>query len=98
LQIPDPVQAYLDGLSLSDTGKGKVEDFLDYAIVQVDDAFRCDPDNRPWPNDPYFQRELLLLDVDVSGKKTWHKMMFVVNDAAAPYGVLVLVYVDHKQV
>jgi hypothetical protein len=98
LHITDADWTYLANLPLSERAKGSVDAFLDYAIAQVDDAFRNDPANRPWPNRPLFQRDFLLLDDEAAGKRGYHKIRFVVNDAAAPYGVLVLVYVDHQQV
>lgn len=96
VHITDADRAYLDNLPLSDRAKGKVEDFIDYAIAQVDDASRLDPERRPWPNLPFFQTELLLMDSDTSGKKSFHKITFTVKDAAAPYGVLVIVLIDHE--
>jgi hypothetical protein len=96
VQIPDPVRAYLNGLPLSDTAKGRVEDFIDYALAQVDDAFRTDPANRTQPNTAYFQRVLILHDVWGDGR--YHHILFVVNDSWAACGVLILVFVDDKVV
>lgn len=96
VHITDADRAYLDNLPLSDRGKGKVKDFIDYAIAQVDDASRLDPERRPWPNRPFFQRELLFMDRDTSGRTSFHKITFIVKDAAAPYGVLVIVHIDHE--
>jgi hypothetical protein len=94
LQIRDADQEYLNELPLTAKAKAKIEDFIDYGILHVADAFRLDPANRPRPDGPYFQSELLFFDVDESGKKSYHKINFVINDANAAYGVLLLVYVD----
>ena len=87
-------RAYLDSLPLSDDAKESVEDFIDYAIAGVDDAFRNDPANRPYPGKPYFVIQLLLLDKTGDGRI--HAVRFLVNDAGASSGVLVVVYVDHQ--
>jgi hypothetical protein len=94
VHIPDAEQSYLDGLPLSELAKEKVADFIDYAISQMDDAFRNDPINRLQPNKPYFQRSFLLYDV--WGDRRFHLLNFVVNDEHAPYGVLIIVYVEHQ--
>jgi hypothetical protein len=94
VHIPDTERAYLDSLPLSDTAKQRVEDFIDYAIAQVDDAFRNDPANRPQPNTPYFHRDLLLFDR--WGDRRCHRLDFIVNDEHASAGVLLVVYVDHQ--
>jgi hypothetical protein len=96
LHICDRDRLYLDRLPLSDKGKEKVQDFIEYAIAQVEDDFRNDAANRPRPGGPYFQRELLLLDVDASGNKSYHKFLFVVNDEKAGFGVLILAWIDHQ--
>jgi hypothetical protein len=94
VHIPPTERAYLDNLPLSDVARERVEDFITYAIADVDDATRNDPANRPQPGPPYFQRQLLLLDIWGDGRV--HTIDVVVNDAAAAYGVLVFVYVDHR--
>lgn len=87
-------RAYLSGLPLSDSAKERVEDFIDYGIANVDDAFRNDPVNRPYPGQPYFERSFLLRDRWGDGR--FHRLDFYVNDAHAPHGVPVVVYVDHQ--
>ena len=94
VHITDADRAYLAGLPLSDTAKERLEDFIDYAIAQVPDAFRNDPANRTQPNPGYFHRDLLLLDV--WGDRQYHRIDFVVDDKPAPFGILVVVYVDHQ--
>jgi hypothetical protein len=94
VQLTDADRAYLAGLPLSDRAKAQVEDFIDYAIAQVDDAFRQDPANRTQPNPDYFQTHLLLFDA--WGDRCFHRLDFVVNDVNASYGVLLVVYVDHQ--
>jgi hypothetical protein len=71
-----------------------VEDFINYAIADVDDAFRTDPANRTQPDTRYFQRQLLLFDAWGDGR--FHRLDFFVNDEHAPHGVLLIVYVDHQ--
>jgi hypothetical protein len=92
LQITDRDQAYLDNLPLSDKGRDKLSDFVDYAIAQVHDDFRNDPANRPAPG--HFQRDFLILDTDPSGNATVHKINFIVKDDTAGVGVLTIVYVE----
>ena len=94
VHITDADRAYLADLPLSATGKERVDDFIQYAIAQVDDAFRNDPANRTQPNTGYFHRDLLLLDVCGDGQ--YHRIDFVVDDEHAPFGVLIVVYVDHQ--
>jgi hypothetical protein len=80
-------------LPLSDRAKASVEDFIDYAIAQVDDAFRNAPAKRLGVGSPYFQRQLLL--VDFWGDRRFHRLDFVINDEHAHYGVLLVVYVEY---
>ena len=94
VHISDVDKTYLTGLPLSDRAKESVEDFIEYAIAQVPDAFRNDPANRLQPNTRYFHRDLLLLDV--WGDRQYHRIDFVVNDEHASFGVLIVVYVDHQ--
>lgn len=94
VHIEDRDQAYLDGLSLSDEAKGRLDDFIDYAIANVDDSFRNDPANRPFPNAPIFQLNFLFLDI--WGDRRLHKITFHVSDEHAAVGVLLIVFVDHE--
>jgi hypothetical protein len=94
VHIEDSDQAYLDGLPLSDEAKGRLDDFIDYAIANVDDSFRNDPDNRPYPNSPIFRREFLILDI--SGDRRYHKITFYVSDEHAAVGILLIEFVDHE--
>ncbi len=94
VHITDADSAYLTGLPLSDTAKGRVNDFIEYAIANVDDAFRNDPANRTQPNTRYFHRDLLLFDK--WGDRRIHRLDFFVNDENATYGILIVVYVDYQ--
>jgi hypothetical protein len=94
VHISDHDQAFLAGLPLSDTAKGRVEDFIDYAIANVDDSFRHDPANRTQPDPRYFQTQLLLFDQ--WGDQRFHRLDFFVNDDHAHQGVLIIVYVEHQ--
>jgi hypothetical protein len=94
VHFTDDDRACLAGLPLSDRAKEKVEEFIEYAIANVDDVFRQDPANRTHPNPAYFQRHLLIYDV--WGDRRFHRIDFVLNDANAAYGVLIVVYVDHQ--
>jgi hypothetical protein len=94
LQLSDYWQNYLENLPVSDNAKDKLSDFLEYGIASVSDSFRNDPDNRPWPDKPYFRRTFFILDTDTSGSLVNHLIDFVVQDDTAPYGVLVIVWID----
>ncbi len=94
VHITDSDRNYLNALPLSDTAKEKVDDFIDYAIAQVEDAFRNDPLNRTQPNMHYFKTQLILFDT--WGDRRFHRLDFFVNDENAPFGVLLIVYVDHQ--
>lgn len=94
IHIEDRDQAYLDGLSLSDEAKGRLDDFIDYAIANVADAVRSDPANRPFSNSPIFQLDFLILDSWGDGRL--HKIAFHVSDEHAAAGVLLIVFVDHE--
>ena len=98
VHISDADRAYLDNLPLSERAKKKIDDFIDYAIAQVDDAYRMDPPNRPQLGGSYFQRDLLLLDGNASGQRTYHKVRFIIQDDHAAAGVLLVVFVDHQKV
>ncbi|HTU18973.1 MAG TPA: hypothetical protein VMG10_13010 [Gemmataceae bacterium] len=93
MMITDADRDYLDQLPLSPTARGRVEDFIDYAIANVTDAFRNDPGNRPRTNAPYFQVDFFILDT--WGDGCYHKITFIVSDEHATAGVLAIVYVDH---
>jgi hypothetical protein len=94
LHISDPEKAYLDGLPLSDMAKDRVNDFIEYAIKQVDDAFRQDPANRTQPDTRYFNRQMLLFDF--WGDQRFHLLDFYISDEHASSGILLLAYVDHQ--
>ena len=74
--------------------KERIDDFIDYAIANVDDTFRQDPANRTPPDLRYFQSQLLLFDQ--WGDQRVHRLDFFVNDENAQQGVLILVYVDFR--
>lgn len=92
--LEDRDQAYLEGLSLSDEAKGRLDDFISYAIANVDDSVRNDPANRPFPNASIFQLAFLILDGWGDGR--YHKITFVISDEHAAVGVLLIVFVDHE--
>ena len=94
VHISEVDRAYLASLPLSERAKARVDDFIEYAIAQVEDAVRNDPANRIQPDAHYFHRDLLLLDF--WGDRQLHRIDFVVNDENAPIGVLIVVYVDHQ--
>lgn len=94
VHIEDSDQAYLDGLSLSEEAKGRLHDFIIYAIANVDDSFRNDPANRPFPNVAIFQLDFLILDR--WGDNHIHKMTFYISDEHASAGVLLLKFVNHE--
>jgi hypothetical protein len=94
VHISDADRAYLDNLPLSDRAKERVEDFIDYAIANIDDASRADPANRVAPGHACFTRRLLLWDF--WGDRRCHVIDFVVDDANSPFGVLLVVFVEHS--
>jgi hypothetical protein len=92
VHISDADRAYLDALPFSEAGKQAIKDCIGYAIANVDDAFRNDPDNRLAPGAPYYVVQLIL--PDKAG--ITRVVRFIVNDSGASYGALVLVYVDYQ--
>jgi hypothetical protein len=86
--------AYLNNLPLSSRAKRSVWQFIDYAIANADDTVRNDPAFRFGPGHLYFTRQLLLRDW--WGDRGYHTLDFVVLDAPAAMGVLVIVYVEHR--
>src|SRR5579872_971065 len=94
VHLSDADRNYLKSLPPSDMAKEKVEDFIEYAIAQVDDDFRNESANRSQPDTRYFRRQLLLFDR--WGDRRFHRLDFVISDANAPNGVLVVVYIDHE--
>jgi hypothetical protein len=100
VHISDADRAYMARLPLSDRAKRSIEVFIEHDIANVADSFRNDPANRPSAGAPYFQINLVLMDVDPStngsGTKCYHKITFIVYDGAVAYGVLVIAYVDHQ--
>jgi hypothetical protein len=94
VHLTDADKAYLDNLPLSARAKAHLTDFIDYALAKVDAAFRTDPDNRMGPNQSFFKRAFLL--VDAWGDDRWHRIEFVVDDAHAGEGKLVVVFIDHQ--
>ena len=93
VHISDADQAYLDGLQLSSEAKGRIDQFIEQVIGDISDDFRLDPENRPKPDSPYFLVEYLILDRWGDGRM--HRIDFHVRDDKAPYGVLLLVFIDH---
>jgi hypothetical protein len=94
VHLTDADKAYLDNLPLSARAKARLADFIDYGLARVDVAFRTDPENRVGPNKSFFKRDFLL--VDTWGDDRWHRIKFVVDDANASEGKLVVVYIDHQ--
>jgi hypothetical protein len=93
VDVPDPEQAYLDGLPLSPEAKERVRRFIKESIPNVTDDFRLNPENRPKPDSPYFVMRLVLLDRWGDGQ--FHTIDFHIRDDGASFGVLLIVYVDH---
>lgn len=92
--VTDRDQAYLESLPLSEAAKGKLDQFIEYALANVTDSFRTDPDNRPQLGARFFQADFILLDSQGDGR--YHKITFMVSDEHAASGVLLIVYVDHQ--
>lgn len=94
VHLEDREQAYLDSLSLSEEAKGRLDNFVNYAIANVDDSARNDPANRPFANVSIFQLDFFILDSWGDGR--FHKITFYVSDEHAAVGVLLIVFMDHE--
>ncbi len=57
------------------------------------EVFRNDPSRCLGEGSPHFRYELIVWDVEGDGRV--HSFRFIVSDAAAPYGVLQVVYAEH---
>ena|SRR5581483_3798649 len=88
----DHVVAYLRGVALSREGRVRLFTGLNVNLGQYGDSYRSTPSRRLRSDSPYFWYEFMLLDEHGDG--LIHYFRFVVSDAAAPYGVLRVVYVD----
>ncbi len=93
LHISDTDRAYLDGLPLSWEAKKRIAESVEEFLVNVSDDFRLDPENRPHPDKPYFLVRHLILDQWGDGRM--HTIDFHVRDDSAPFGVLLIVFIDH---
>ena len=93
VDISDADRAYLDGLPLSREAKERIDRFVEQFIANVPDEFRLDPANRPDPAAPYFRVQHILLDV--WGDHRVHTVDFYIQDDAAPFGILLIVFIDH---
>jgi hypothetical protein len=94
VHLTDADKAYLENLPLSAKAKARLTDFVAYGLVRVDGAFRADPENRVGPDGAFFKRDFFI--VDGWGDDRWHRVEFVVDDAHASAGKLVVVYIDHQ--
>jgi hypothetical protein len=93
VDISDADRAYLDGLPLSPEARERIDRFVEQFIANVPDEFRLDPANRPDPGLPYFRVQHILLDV--WGDHRVHTVDFHIRDDGAPFGVLLIVFIDH---
>lgn len=88
-------EEYILQLPLSDEGKNLIRKYIQSVIANVSDEYRTDPARRPKPDAPFFQMRLAFQDL--WGDLKYHVVDFVANDAAAKFGVLDLVWVDHQE-
>jgi hypothetical protein len=89
LEIRESVGEYLRNLPLTRTGRVRLNAALIEMAAEVPDSFRSDPANRPGPSAPYYHFTRIFED---SGR-LW-TLFVVVDDSAAAYGVLRIVYGD----
>jgi hypothetical protein len=94
LDIPDTERAYLDSLLLSPEAKESINRFVEQSIADISDEFRLDPANRPKPQSPYFLIRYILLDL--WGDRRLHAIDFSIRDDKAQFGVLLIVFIDHR--
>jgi hypothetical protein len=92
LEIPDDVLTYLDGLPLSGHGREAVATALEH-VAALPEAFLADPVNRVAPGHPCLRFSVLFTDPDGDGRL--HTVTFLIDDRAAPYGVLRIPYAEH---
>jgi hypothetical protein len=94
VDIPDAERAYLDSLPLSPEAHARINLFVEQVIANVSDEFRLDPANRPYPGSPYFLVRHLIWDR--WGDRRTHTVDFHVRDDGATFGVLLIVFIDHR--
>jgi hypothetical protein len=95
IQFADAVKTYfrekLTGLSRSASVKLFAQAIGN--LADHGDEFRSNPSLRLHEGSPHFRFELIVADVEGDGRI--HSFLFIVSDAAAQYGVLQIVYVEH---
>ncbi len=94
IYIPEAERAYLDGLPLSSEAKDRINRFIEQHVANASDGFRLDPENRPRPDSPYFVIRHVILDRWGDGRM--HTVDFHIRDDAVRYGVLAIVFIDHR--
>ena len=91
ISMDPPVQQHLRNLPLSREGKIKVWIYINVTIANVADAVRNDPANRVSGSET-FQMQYIFRDRHGDGRL--HLIDFRIDDSAAAYGVLRVVFVD----
>ena len=95
LEFQPQVKLFFRSLTgLSRQGRIRLFANLHASLANVSDAFRHDPANRTAPGSSRFV--FLLLMRDTAGGGRIHQFRFIVDDAAAPYGILRLVKAAHR--
>jgi hypothetical protein len=89
LEYRESVRDYLRKLPLTREGRIKLFANLIAFTAEVPDSFRADPANRPDPFSPFYYFTYLFQDA-----ARWWKLFVVVDDSAAAYGILRIVYTD----
>lgn len=89
LEFRESIRDYLRNLPLTREGRVRLHTNLIALTAEVPDAFRADPANRPGPSSPFYHFTYHFRD----GSRWW-KLFVVVDDSAAAYGVLRVVYAD----
>ncbi len=94
LQLTEDVRTYLWHLpGLSRAGRLVLWGGVFDGLRQYADTYRANPALRLAPNSPRFRCQRVFRDPDTG---RLHSLRFVVNDASAAYGVLVVEFVEHQ--
>jgi hypothetical protein len=89
LEFRESVREYLRNLSLTRTGRVRLNVALIDMAAEVPDSFRSDPANRPSPSSPFYHFTVIFRD-----DGHLRSLFVVVDDSTAAYGILRIVYAD----
>jgi hypothetical protein len=89
LEFRDSVREYFRNLSLTRTGRVRLNAALIQMAAEVPDSFRSDPANRTGPSSASYHFRYIFED-----EGRLRTLYVVVDDSTAEYGVLRIVYAD----